>query len=103
MGMSTHVVGFKPPDEKWRKMKAAWDSCTAAGVDVPKEIGEFFNWSAPDERGVIVKLEEWKDGKKVLHECLREWSEDTHTREGYEIDVTKLPKDVTVLRFYNSW
>lgn len=101
MGMSTHVVGFKPPDEKWRKMKAAWDSCTAAGVDVPKEIGEFFNWEKPDDEGVTVTLEDWKGGKEVLHECIRKWSEGS--RSGYEVDVTKLPKDVTVLRFYNSW
>ena len=30
--MSTSVVGIKPPDDTWRKMKAAWDACMAADV-----------------------------------------------------------------------
>lgn len=29
MGMSMHVVGYKPADEHWKKMKAAWDACAA--------------------------------------------------------------------------
>jgi hypothetical protein len=87
--MSTHVLGFKPPDEKWKKMKAIWDSCQAAGIDPPQEVEKFFDYCDPDPNGVEVKIEatEWRD----------------NAREGYEIDVSKLPKDVTILRFYNSW
>lgn len=104
MSMGTHVVGFKPPDEKWRRMKAAWDACSLAGVEVPKEVDEFFGGDPPDERGVEVRLQylpksaESPDG---LHPALRRWSDSF--RDGYEVDVTKLPKDVTILRFYNSW
>ena len=89
MGMSTHVIGFRPPDEKWKAMKAVWDSCKAAGVDPPKGVNEFFDWQEPDAAGVEVKIK------------AREWSDDS--REGYEIDVESLPKDVKVIRFYNSW
>jgi hypothetical protein len=47
MGMSTHVVGFKPPDEKWRKMKAVWDACEAAGTDPPAAVSKFFEGDVP--------------------------------------------------------
>lgn len=89
MGMSTHVVGFRPPDDDWKKMKAVYDACTAAGVDPPREVSEFFEDGPPDPAGVEVKLSP------------REWVADG--RSGYEVDVDTLPPGVKVIRFYNSW
>ncbi len=93
MGMSTNVCGFKPPDEKWKKMKAVYDACLQADTKVPKAVEDFFGYDPPDDAGVVVDLEK--------HACCQEYKEDA--REGFEIDVTKLPKDVTLIRFYNSW
>lgn len=95
MSMSTHVVGFKPPDDKWKKMKAVWDSCAAAGMDPPKNVLEFFNWVPPDDRGVEVDLEK--------HPCVAKYNPPNRGQDGFEIDVKKLPPDVTVIRFYNSY
>jgi hypothetical protein len=89
MGMSTHVIGFAPADEKWRAMKAIWDSCRAAEIPVPSEVEKFFNYEEPDERGVEVELPSTK------------WSDDF--REGFEVEVSKIPAHVKVIRFYNSW
>lgn len=92
MGMSTHVVGFRPADDTWNKMKEAWIACENAGVDIPKEIYNFFEGINPEDRpGAEVNL-----GKSV-----REWRDDY--RQGYEVDLTKIPKDVKILRFYNSF
>lgn len=93
MGVSTHVIGFRPPDEKFRRMKSAFDACVEAGVEPPVEVQAFFNYESPDEAGVEVEI----------HECVavKVWNDSY--RSGFEVDVTKLPKDVTVLRFYNSW
>jgi len=102
MGMSTYVVGFKPPDEKWRKMKAVWDACAAAKVELPEDVSAFFGEEAPDPAGVRVELSDiFVKGKRTTHACCREWRDDAG--EGYEIDVKKLPPDVTVIRFYNQW
>lgn len=95
MSMSTHIVGFIPPDEKWQKMKQVWDSCKEAGIDVPEEVEEFFDWEAPDEQGVEI-------AEKKLP--VKEWSDDM--RQGYELDISKLVQaypDIKVIRFYNSW
>ena len=92
MDMSTHVVGFKPADDKWKKMKAVWDACNAANIDIPRDVAKFFDEQYPgDNPGMTVKIglavTKWSDGDSC----------------GYEVDVTKLPKDVTVVRFFNSW
>jgi hypothetical protein len=98
MGMSTHVVAIKPPDEKWEKMKAVFDACQAAGTEVPDEVWEFFDHETPDDAGVITSM---GSGYGELHECVTRYSDDS--RQGFEIEVAKLPKDVKILRFYNSW
>jgi hypothetical protein len=89
MSMSTHVIGFAPPDEKWQQMKAIRDACKAAKVAVPKDVEDFFDWQEPDPAGVEVEL------------TMVEWSDDG--REGLEIEVEKIPAHVKRIRFYNSW
>ena len=94
MGMSTHVVGFRPPDERFKKLMKIYQLCREAGEVPPQGVMDFFNDEDPDPRGVQVNLE--KSG------CLKGWRGESGD-QGYEVDLTKLPKDVTVLRFYNSW
>lgn len=94
--MSTHVVGFIPPDEKWLKMRAIFDACKAANVGLPEEVDEFFGGETPDDRG-----REVDERAMVKAGAIREWKDDS--REGFELDVSKLPPDVKFVRFYNSW
>lgn len=89
MSMSTHVIGFAPPDEQWQKMKAIWDACEAAQIPVPDEVEDFFGGEAPDPAGVVVDLP------------LREW--DGGDQQGYELDIAAIPPQVKIIRFYNSW
>lgn len=91
MSMSTRVIGFAPPDEKWQAMKRVWDACEAGGIKCPDEVLKFFDYgeSAPDPAGVEIKIP------------VREWHNDNSS--GFEIDVSSIPAHVKVLRFYNSW
>lgn len=93
MGMSTHVVGIRPPDAKWKQMKAVWDACKTAGVDPPDEVLEFFNHSPPDPAGIEVRLEG--------NPCVRAYND--AMRQGFEVEIDKLPKNVTTVRFFNSY
>jgi hypothetical protein len=95
MGSSMHVVGFRPPDEMWRRMKKVWDACIEAGIPVPPTVDAFFEGLPPDPAGVHISeatltnagaASEWADGM-----C-----------EGHELDLTKIPPGVTIIRFYNS-
>lgn len=89
MGMSTHVIGFVPPDETWNRMKAIWDACNAAEIDVPEKVANFFGGEAPDDEGVEVEMP------------VVPWGDDS--RDGYELDVKLIPPHVTTIRFFNSW
>lgn len=86
MGISLYVRGFRPPDEKWHQMKAVWDSCEAAGIEVPDEVDGFFceeDEGKPDPQGITVELpvKEWRGS------C------------GYELAVRDIPESVTHIRF----
>lgn len=90
--MSTYVVGFKPANAKWKKMKAVWDACKEANTEVPDSVNEFFDGQYPgDSPGMTVDIKS----------AVKEWFDESCS--GYEVDLTKLPKDVTVVRFFNSW
>ncbi len=92
MSMSTHVVGIRPPDAKWKKMKAVWDACKLADISTPDEVYEFFAGEEPDDAGVVVEIE-----KSI---AVTAWGDDG--RAGFEVNIGRLPQDVTVIRFYNS-
>ncbi len=94
MSMSTHVVGFKPADDKWRQMKAIWDACMKAKVNTPEEVDQYFGDNEPDESGVVVE-------QKALGAACKKW--EAEMQSGFEVDITKLPPDVKIIRFVNSW
>jgi hypothetical protein len=93
--MSSYVLGFIPSDEEWQQKKAAWEACVEAGIQIPDELYDFFGegGDGPDDAGKVVAL---PDG------VVTEWS-DGDMSSGFEVDVKKLPKNVTVVRFVNSW
>lgn len=89
MGMSLHVVGFAEPDEKWRQMKAVYDACAAASIQVPAEVIRFFGGAAPDDAGKEISIPE------------REWR--GNSAEGIEISLADIPPAVKTLRFFAAW
>lgn len=91
MGMSSHVIGFKPPDVKWEKMKAIYDACKDANICVPTEVDKFFNYEPPDEAGVRVNI--------PVHES----SDGRSCSDIFEVHLKDVPKDVTIIRFINSY
>jgi hypothetical protein len=92
MSMSSYAVAFRPADEKWLKMKAIYDSCKAAKIDPPDQVTDFFNDEPPDSSGVEIDIR-----------SIVEHYTDGDMEEDLQIDLTKLPKGVTVIRFVNSW
>lgn len=89
MGMSTHVIGFVPPDEKWKKIKAIYDACEAADIKMPDDVIDFFGGYPPDKNGQEIKIKE------------QEWS--NKYSSGIEINLSDVPKHVKIIRFYNTW
>lgn len=93
MGMSTHVVGIVPADEEYTNKMKAFNACQEAGIHPPDELWDFFGGERPEPEGIIEYIDD--------EDFVSEWQDDM--REGYEIDVTKLPKKYKLIRVYNSW
>jgi len=91
MSMSTYVIGFRPPDEEWKKKEKAFNACMEANVEVPDELRDFFGGDYPDEAGVEVDV---KEATEEYHD---------ESRSGFQVDLQKLPKGIKYLRFVNSW
>lgn len=91
MSMNTYVIGIRPPDEKFRKMLDAYKACSDAGIEPPDEVLDFFEGETPDPKGVHLEITSAES----------KWAEDA--AEGIEVDLSKLPKDVSIIRFVNSW
>ena len=88
------IRGFKnSEDPEFLLMKQAYESCKAANVEVPDRVWDYFGREDPHKRGIAVELEH--------HECCSDYN--AEMEDGYEIDISKLPKGVTTIRFYMSY
>lgn len=96
MGMDLHIEGVKPPDEKWKKMFNVFEACRKAEIPIPDEVWEFFNHETPDKAGVVIPQHKLGIGD-VLYAYNKEG------RQGFEIDITKIDKDIKILRFFASF
>jgi hypothetical protein len=98
MGMSTHIQAFTPDtDAEYQKHKKVFLVCLEADISLPKETAEYFGTENPEEWALDEKLS--VDLEEDVH--YKEWSEDSS--QGFELDLTKVPKGVTKIRFYNNW
>jgi len=97
MGMTTSIVGFKPlnepSDAAWQAMKKVWNSCVEANIDIPDEVLDFFEGQPPNDYGTNIDLE-GAPGVREYHNGMD---------SGFEVEVNKIPKDIKVIRFYNSF
>ena len=91
MGMSTHAIGIRPPDERFQKMLEVHRSCRDAGIALPDEVAEFFDDAEPDPKGVHVEI----TAATTPHT--------DEAVEGLDIDISTLPPGVKIVRVYNSW
>jgi len=95
MSHSAHISGFKPPDDEWQRMKAVFDACRNADIDVPSNVVKYFGYLDPDDAGVSVSQ------KEMEMICLSKYQ--TDDVEGFEINVKLIPKDIKIIRFYCSF
>ncbi len=85
------ISGIIPADEKWNKMKGIYDSCVSMNISVPEEVLEFFDYGKPDDKGREIYLTDTE----------YEWHDENYS--GYEIELSKIPKDIKYIRVYISY
>jgi hypothetical protein len=91
MSSSVWLYAFMPPDEKWQKMAKVYFACQEAKIEPPYEVQEYFEDGPPEPHGKEV----------ALNGIAREYKAEMHW--GMEIDVDKIPKDATMIRFYIAY
>jgi hypothetical protein len=88
----TFVVGFREPDEEYCRMKVNYDCHCELDRDPPPFVKAFFQLMGhPDDAGAEVSLDD----------AVQPW--EGFLGEGYELHLDKLPRNVKVVRFINSW
>ena len=90
--MCSYIQGIKPKTEDYEKRLQVYNLCTALNIPIPQEIDSYFNGEVCEE-GIICDLPK---------ESLKEY-QDRYCREFFEVDLTKIPSDITKIRFVNSY
>lgn len=92
MSMSTYIQVLKPKTKEYEKKLNIYKSCKELNISVPQEILDFFDGEVCEE-GIITEIPK---------EAMREYADDC-CREFFEVDLKKLPKNATMIRFVNSY
>lgn len=94
MGMSTRVQGLREKNDTYEKMESILLLCKELNVKVPNEVYKYFELINEEycSRGIITSL----PIGSVEH-----YTEDTD--DVWEVDLSLIPKDITKLRFVNSY
>ncbi len=97
MGMCSYVIGFKPKDEKYDRMKLVYECCVHAQVTIPDEVTKYFGDYNLDDAGIRID--------DLPNDCYKEWfsPDKNEAAQGIEVYLDKLPDDIKIIRFVNSW
>lgn len=100
MGTSMHCVAYRnmEDDATFQKMMKAKKFCDGIEVSYPREVEEYFQGHAQESEQVII--EEMTE-IELTDDARREYNDDY--REGFEIIVKNIPKEVGYIRFFMSY
>jgi hypothetical protein len=86
-------------------MKAVYDSCETAGLNIPNEVCCFFNHKKPDPNGIVVDIghKDGGDGDPGTWDIsgVELVSEDMTV--GVVLPIDQLPDNITHLRITLHW
>ncbi len=102
--MSTHLQAFIPDtDPDFVKHKNVLLACIAANVSLPKETGIYFMGSGYIQgyKGEVQMLDQKLE--QTLHPDIHYRLINREGESGFEVDISKLPKGVSKLRFVNCY
>lgn len=94
--MSTTIVGIRDLDGQFQKMMEVKKACEAAGIGYPEEVRQYFKYPEESERMLREEMESMDIDiavKKSSNDYSNIW----------EVDLSKLPKEVKKIQFRNSY
>jgi len=92
MSMTTKITGVRDLDQDFAKMMQVKLSCEAAGISYPQEVKEYFNDPNDSEDDLRREMETVSitDAVSICNQDMV---------DGFEVDLSRLPKDVKAIRF----
>lgn len=93
MSATYSVYGVKQTDDRFHKMKAIYDTCQEAGVEIPSEVYEYFNHEEPNDTGIVIRLSE-EPYVTQFHKP---------GTSGFDVKLSDIPKGLTHIRFKMSY
>lgn len=93
MATYLQVKAVRTGSAKHKRMVNAWRANEAAEIEQPAALVAYFGDEMPDNDGLVVCLQDGKDGVTKYN------GEDG---EGFEVHLIKLPPNTTRLRFMRS-
>jgi hypothetical protein len=98
MGLSSYILAYRDMDGEFAKMAEVKAFCDEKGVTLPKEVEEYFGKYSLDP------IEYCKEqmSEVILPNGVFKKSQDD-SREFFDVDISKLPKEVKIIRFVNSY
>jgi hypothetical protein len=99
MGMSTHLIALRDMDGEFAKMLKAKLFCDENRLSYPAEVEAYFQGMADESESLLCNEFLEVD----IRVAVTEWRDNGASREGYEVEIAKLPPEVKTIRFYNSW
>lgn len=105
MGMSTHLVLLRDPDNKEHRVNvAAVKALKAAGIyELPNKLAEYFDVdevSEVDDKGCL-ELESCFVTSNNMP--IGVYKLEKNHREGFEIHIKDLPEGVDIIKVYNAY
>ena len=98
--MSTYVVAVRDLDGQFKKMMEIKKYCDGMKVSYPKEVQDYFGTLINEsDRSITEEMSTIRLEKGIVHE----FSDRERAEDGISIELAKLPKEVKILKFINSY
>ena len=92
MSVYSYIQGLKPKTEEYENKLQIYKLCRKANVNVPEEVEKYFDGEICEE-GILTDIPQ---------DAVKEYADDC-CRDFLEVDLTKIPSDITKIRFVNSY
>lgn len=98
MSMSHYVKGVRDLDAKFADMIQLKLACEKANISYPAELEEYFDGeTCESEKYLRAQMEEMDLPDEAVKQLKLEY------KDGYEVDISKLPKECKAIRFEISY
>lgn len=94
------ILGLQCSHSKVEKIVAVWNACVEADIPIPEQVSKFF--PGCESTMPVTTSDFFNENLNLLDTPTLTVEKDTHRRT-FEIDLTKLPRNIEFIRFGVSW